>query len=140
MAKTAKSGGSGARPPTRDVAAAARALQALNLRKLGATYDQIARECGYGNRGTAFHAVQRELQRTLVHPTEEVRTLESERLDDIYRAMIAKAVRGDVPAAGVCLRIMERRASLLGLDYRPDAPSQAQMVIVGVPADVMEAV
>ena len=129
------------RQPARDVNAGLRAAQALNLRKLGATYETIARECGYAHRGTAYAAVQRELQRTLQEPADELRRLEAQRLDDLYRAMIPKALKGDGWSVDRCLRIMERRAALLGLDYRPDAAlSQAQMIVIGVPEAVLEAV
>lgn len=129
------------RQPARDVNAGLRAAQALNLRKLGATYEQIARECGYAHRGTAYAAVQRELQRTLQEPADELRRLEAQRLDDLYRAMIPKALKGDGWSVDRCLRIMERRAALLGLDYRPDtALAQAQMIVIGVPEAVLEAV
>ena len=129
------------KPPARDAAAALRAVQALNLRKLGMTYEQIAQQCGYGSRGAAYHAVQRELARTLQEPADELRKLEAQRLDDLYRAMIPKALKGDGWSVDRCLRIMERRAALLGLDYRPDqAQAQAQMVVIGIPQEVLEAV
>jgi hypothetical protein len=129
------------KPPARDTNAALRAAQALNLRKLGMTYDAIAQQCGYAHRGSAYAAVQRELQRTLQEPADELRILEAQRLDDLYRAMIPKALKGDGWSVDRCLRIMERRAALLGLDARPDAnQQQAQMVLIGVSQDVLEAV
>ena len=128
--------------PARDAAAALRAAQALNLRKLGMTYDNIARECGYNNRGTAYNAVQRELQRTLQEAADDLRMLEAQRLDDLYRAMIPKALKGDGWSVDRCLRIMERRAALLGLDAKTDASAiaAAQVVIREYPAGVSEAV
>ena len=100
----------------RDVNAAARALQALDLRKAGATYDAIARMCGYKNRASAYQAIQRELQRTMQQPADDLRTLELLRLDDLYRAMAPKALQGDTWSVDRCLAIMARRAALLGLD------------------------
>lgn len=127
--------------PARDINAGLRAAQALNLRKLGLTYDAIAQQVGYGSRGAAYTAVQRELARTLQEPADELRKLEAQRLDDLYRAMIPKALKGDGWSVDRCLRIMERRAALLGLDIRADASAQqAQMIVIGVPTDVLEAV
>ena len=132
------------KPPHRkDAAAAARALQALELRKAGATYEAIARQCGYAGKGAAYNAVQRELQRTMQEPADDVRTLELLRLDDLYRAMIPKALRGDKDSTWYvdrCLTIMERRARLLGLDARPDQMGGAQMLVIPIAADVLEAV
>lgn len=131
------------KPPHRkDAAAAARALQALELRKAGATYEAIARQCGYSGKGAAYNAVQRELQRTMQEPADDVRQLELLRLDDLYRAMIPKALRGDKDSTWYvdrCLNIMDRRAKLLGLDARPDVTS-AQMTIIPIEAKVYEAI
>lgn len=128
------------KPPRRkDAAAAERALQALELRKAGATYDAIARQCGYAGKGAAYNAVQRELQRCMQEPADDVRQLEIMRLDDLYRAMVPKALKGDTWSVDRCLKIMERRAALLGLDARPDVVS-AQMTVIPIAADVLEAV
>ncbi|HET9111673.1 MAG TPA: hypothetical protein VFN78_12670 [Ktedonobacterales bacterium] len=132
----------GEKLPARDAAAALRAAQAMNLRKLGMTYDAIAQQCGYTNRGTAYNAVQRELQRTLQEAADDLRMLEAQRLDDLYRAMIPKALKGDGWSVDRCLRIMERRAALLGLDAKNDASAiaAAQVVIREYPLGVSEAV
>lgn len=130
-----------AKPPARDTAAALRAAQALNLRKLGMTYDQIAQQVGYGDRGAAHRAVQRELQRTLQENADELRTLLASRLDDLYRAMIQKALKGDTWATDRCLAIIDRQDRLFNVAIRPDATQQqAQMVVIGVPSEVLEAV
>lgn len=111
------------KPPHRkDVNAAERALRAMDLRKAGMTYDAIARVVGYANRNGAYQAIQRELARTLQEPADDLRRLEAERLNDLYRAMAPKALQGDTWSVDRCLKIMERRAALLGLDMpRADA-------------------
>ena len=115
-------------PPRRsDVNAAARVARALELRKAGATYDAIARQCSYGSRAAAYHAVQRELARTLQEPADDLRRLEAERLNDLYRAMAPKALGGDAYAVDRCLRIMERRAALLGIDAQPTEVQQTNV-------------
>lgn len=131
------------KPPRRpDAAAAQRALLALELRLQGKTYEQIAAACGYRSRSGAYDAVQRELQRTLQEPAENMRTLEVRRLDRLYEAMEAKALKGDTWSVDRCLKIMERRALLLGLDAKNDATAGAGLALVSVPiaADVLEAV
>ena len=126
----------------KDAAAAERALQALTLRKAGASYEAIARQCGYASRSGAYQAVQRELRRTMQEPAEDVRQLELARLDDLYRAMVPKALTGDTWSVDRCLKIMERRALLLGLDAKNDAQAGVGMALVSVPiaADVLEAI
>ena len=133
------------KPPKRpDVAAAQRALQALELRLQGKTYEQIANACGYRSKSGAYDAVQRELERTLHEPAEHIRTLEVRRLDRLYDAMEQKALNGSDGSTWYvdrCLKIMERRASLLGLDVKNDGAG-AGLALVSVPiaADVLEAI
>ena len=129
------------KPPHRkDTAAAQRALLALQERQHGRTYEQIARICGYASKGAAYNAVQRELERTLHEPAENVRTLEVKRLDALYEVMEAKALKGDTWSVDRCLKIMERRAMLLGLDAKPDAGLGAQMTLVAIEQSVLEAI
>lgn len=132
------------KPPKRpDAAAAQRALQALELRLQGKTYEQIATVCGYRSKSGAYDAVQRELQRTLQEPAENVRTMEVRRLDRLYAAMEQYALSGSATSTWYvdrCLSIMERRAKLLGLDARPDQLAGAQLALIPIAADVLEAV
>ena len=89
---------------------------ALELRKSGLTFEQIARELSYSNGGGAYKAVTRALAATLQEPAAELRRLEVERLDSLLQGLWEKATAGDVQAVDRCLSIMERRSRLLGLD------------------------
>ena len=120
-----------------------RAKRALESALQGHCWETVAADAGYPNRGSAFKAVQRELQRTLRPIAEEYRTLECLRLDALLEVYYAKALGGDGWSMDRCLRIMERRATLLGLDVRPESANgqaQGQMVVIGVPQAVLEAV
>lgn len=105
-----------ARTSPRRLAAAERQRQALLLRRGGASYDQIAQRLGYRDRASAYRAVLAALEQTLREPAEEVRALELERLDALLLAHWPAATSGNVEATDRVLRIMERRARLLGLD------------------------
>lgn len=104
----------------REVVAAEKVARALGLRKMGVTYEVIARECGYADRSAARKAVAHALDAMKVNAAEAdaLRALEGERLDDLYRAAIQPALRGDLPAIDRVLKIMERRARLFGLDLQ----------------------
>lgn len=91
-------------------------IKALELRKQGYSYEDIAKACGYASRGAAHNAVSSALKQTLREPADELRTLELERLDKIIRAMQPALDQGDTKAAACIIRVMERRAKLLGLD------------------------
>jgi hypothetical protein len=93
-----------------------RQLRALTLRKGGASYDEIAAELGYSNRGGAYKAVSSALRETLREPADDVRALELDRLDHMMSAVWPAALCGDIAAQQQVLRLMERRAKYLGLD------------------------
>lgn len=120
------------KPPvvTRDVNAAVRAVAALQLALEGHDYQTIATRAGYASRGAAFNAVQRELKRLIQHPAEEVRRMEIARLDGLLTIYLPKAMAGDGWSFDRVLRLMERRAGLLGLDARPDQQLAAGQTLI----------
>ncbi|MDL4812798.1 hypothetical protein [Actinomadura opuntiae] len=100
----------------RRVEAAQKRARALELRKAGATYDQIAQQVGFSNRGTAQRAVVTALREITAEPARDVLALELERLDAMLLGLWPDARRGDQQAIDRVLRIQERRARYLGLD------------------------
>lgn len=94
----------------------AKRLRALELRRAGATFDQIAEQVGYASRGKAHDAVMAALADVIREPAEKTLALELDRLDALTVALWPKVRRGDEKAVQAVLRVMERRAKLLGLD------------------------
>jgi hypothetical protein len=91
---------------------------ALSLRKAGRSYAYIAKELGISRSG-AYQTVQAALEEIRQHYREtahEVISLELERLDEMTRALESKVGYGDATSIAAALRVMERRAKLLGLD------------------------
>jgi hypothetical protein len=132
---------------TRTLEHASQDAEAARLRARGITYDQIAVTLGYCDRTAARRAVERALVATVAEPAAEVRKLELDRLDEMYRAALAVLERqhltvshgriirtdsgdpllDDAPALQAIdrmIRIMERRAKLLGLD----APAKVEVI------------
>ena len=95
----------------------------LELRRAGYTFDDIARSVGYASPSGAFYALSRALTRTLQQPADELRKMESDRLDRLQMAVWARALQGDPKAVDTVLKIMDRRSRLLGLD----APTKMQV-------------
>lgn len=89
--------------------------QALEYRKDGLDYREIAARLNLSV-GGAHKAVQTALRKTIQEPADEVRTLEVTRLDTMLRAIAPQIAAGDHGAIDRALKIMERRAKLLGLD------------------------
>lgn len=89
----------------------------LELRRAGLTFDVIAQEVGYAAPSGAYHAFTNALRRTLnAAGSEELRELEADRLDRLQRFAWTSAAQGNLKAIETILRIMNRRARLLGLD------------------------
>lgn len=98
--------------------AAATAQRCVDLRLAGKSFPAIAAEVGCST-STAHKAVSDWLERTRKDTAQDavaVLTLEIERLDTMLAALWPAATAGDCQAVDRCLRIMERRAKLLGLD------------------------
>jgi hypothetical protein len=93
-----------------------RQRQALELYKAGIGYQGIADRLGYAGPSGAYKAVEAALYKTLQQPADELRGLELERLDALHAAVWPAAIRGNLRAVDRVLKIMKRRAALLGLD------------------------
>jgi len=95
---------------------AERRRKAVELRKAGASFDDIAVQCGYKDRSGAYRAVKAALKDITREPAEELLTLELARLDAMLLGLWADARKGNVMKIDRVLKIMDRRAKLLGLD------------------------
>ncbi len=93
-----------------------RESKVFELRIQGFTFEQIAVEVGYQGASGAWQAYKRAKESFIFESVEEVRQLELMRLDEMMFALWDRAIGGDLPAASCVLKIMDRRAKLLGLD------------------------
>jgi hypothetical protein len=111
----------------RRLKAAERQRQALQMRIRNATFDQIAKTLGYRSPSGAYKAVMCALKKTLQEPADELRLMEYERLNLLYREVLARALTlrdedgnltqiGDMGAIDRCIRISDRISKLMGLD------------------------
>lgn len=117
-----------------------RQAEALEYRKMGLSYAQIAMKLQLSGPQSAWYCVEAALQRVLRESAEQVRSLELERLDAMFVPVYGNALRGDLMALDKALSIMTRRARLLGLDAPvkqehtgkdgADLPAMTPMVIL----------
>ena len=114
--KRKKSMGESLTSPRRIKAVEEKQANALEYRKMGYSYAQIAEALGYKTAQGAYCAIQSALTRIIREPAEEVLTIELERLDAMFAKPYQNAINGDLMAIGACLNIMNRKAKLLGLD------------------------
>jgi transposase len=100
-----------------------RRARAVELALAGHSYDQIAEQIGYSNRGTAWRVVQRALRDREAEAVDVYREVELARLDALQSACWESACAGDRQAVDTVLRIIEKRARLMGIwDNRASGP------------------
>jgi hypothetical protein len=113
----------------RDVKRVAQAEQekrVLELRIEGHSYEEIAKRVGLAGKTGAWTVARRAIRRIPEDQANEARRLEVARLDRLLSGVFSKARGGDIKAIGAVLSLMDRRASLLGLD----APKTTNHVVV----------
>ena len=104
------------------VATVEREAQALSLRRRGMPYNDIATYMGLSGPGAAYRIVQRGLCRLIQEPADDVRAMELDRLDTFLFRLSGRIELGDTKAIDTALKVMDRRAKLMGLD----APTKVQ--------------
>ena len=127
----------------RDLNAAERVSLALKLRAGGLTYDQVAVQAGYDSRGSAYKAIQRELQRNLSEDVEHMRREELHMLNQLHAEMWLLAMdrknQYRTYAVDRVLTISERRCRLMGLDMPVGNDiSGPQIIIQEIPIGYLE--
>jgi len=110
------------RTGTKAIDATERQLRAVELRKAGHTFQEIADLLEYANPKDAQKAVLAALKKTLQEPTDVLRRLECERLDVMLKSLWPFVLKGSPRHVEQALRVMDRRAAYLGLD----APKQVE--------------
>lgn len=88
--------------------------RALEMRKAGASYAQIAEQVGYSDASGARRAVVTAFQEITQEPTNELRTLQVERLNHLLMIVWAKINQGDETQIDRALRIMAQMDGLMG--------------------------
>jgi hypothetical protein len=89
---------------------------ALRLLGNGCSYDQIAAELGYTNRGAAWRLVQNALRAEVTESATDYLLLSLDRLSEMLYAYWSAATSGkDLAAANIVLKVIEAECKLLGL-------------------------
>ncbi len=114
-----------------DIDVREREAECLVLRRDGKSYQEIADTVGYKSADAAWKAVKRALNAMIEEPSKEVMALEIARLDrltEILAPRISEPGAAGLEAQDRYLKVMKRRAELLGLD----APNRGVVDITGV--------
>jgi hypothetical protein len=110
--------------------AAARVRKMIQMKLAGLSYDEIARQIGYGRAEAAHRAVKRYIHKLPSLEAHELRKIENERLDTLQTMLWQRLGSSDTPglwfaALDRILRVSEARRRLNGLDLTPLVLQQA---------------
>jgi len=92
---------------------------AINMRKEGKTGEEIAAALGLTHRGSALKIAKRAIKKSIKQCSEdasEVYHLELLRIDELFSVSYPLAKKGEIKYIEICLKLMKRRAELMGLD------------------------
>lgn len=105
-------------------AAAEKRKKALELRRAGWSFDDIAAEVGYANKGSAHRAVKQGIADITRESATELLELQMSRLDDLLAGAYEAARNGDLFAVDRVLKIIDQQAKFTNLyDHKPDDTS-----------------
>ena len=107
----------------------------LELRRGGLTFDLIAERLGYANASGAQKAYERACSRIVYDDVVALRKAEMDRLDIAQAAIWNEVLQGRIQAVIALMKIMERRARLLGLDM----PIKTQLEVTHYDRDTIDA-
>ena len=96
-----------------------RRAKAVQLRLAGVDYDRISQQLGYKSRQQAREDVHRAYMQSTKEVRESVEELRNQDLDRLARLQAAfwgAAIQGDPKAGEMVLKILARRAKMLGMD------------------------
>jgi hypothetical protein len=117
------------RPPS--IAAAEKRRAALLARQKGHSWAEVAAVAGYASAGSAHQAAMQALRDIPREAADEVRRIELETLNELQVALRAKLEeKPSTFLVDSILRVMERRAKMLGID----APLAIRTEVVTVDA------
>jgi hypothetical protein len=112
-----------------------REAEVLRLRRGGLTFDLIAQQLNFAHASGAHKAYVNACKRIVYSEVEEVRAAETDRLDIAQAAIWNGVLQGQIPSIMALIKIMERRARLLGLDM----PTKAQVEVTYYDTDTIDA-
>jgi len=116
--------GNSAKRDKRRIETAQRREKAMEMRCASHTYESIAKALGYHDRAHAYNDIQKAIAEIGREPAEHLIRMELRRLDALVKAIWNEAVTGDLRAIDRVLRILERRANMLGLDAKKSVDTE----------------
>jgi hypothetical protein len=138
--------GANGRTSARTILARQREAEVLEQLQRGIPFEKIAESLGYKDASGAWRAGTRALVRIPVAAAEQLRQVDSLRVEEMYRALRPGIERGDTRSIEAALRVLAHRAKLngylapsrielTGRDSSPLLPSDAEFEVMAARLD-----
>lgn len=114
----------------RKILAMERRLKALELRRRGWHWEQIAQEVGYKSGKTAAAGVKKLQEKTVMESVDDYRQLQIDRCHEMLQALAPKAEAGNERAIETSLRVMDKLDKLVGTEAPTTATSEVRHTLV----------
>ncbi len=111
------------------IARVERQARALDLRREGQNYRTIAAELAVSV-STAHNLVVSATKAIPAESVDQLRAVDGERTEQLWRVAWAAAQGGDPKSITAAIKVLERRAKLLGLDIDPEAQAPEMRVFI----------
>jgi hypothetical protein len=115
--------GGNSKTSMKSIQARQREAQVLERLQRGETFEFIAEALGYKDASGAWRAATRALARIPVAAAEQLRQVDSLRVEEMYRALRPGIERGDTRSIEAALRVLAHKAKLNGYS----APSKLEL-------------
>jgi hypothetical protein len=102
--------------PDRKLTQADKRVRALELRREGKNYRQIAKEIGWRSHVTAMNNVKAALKETVQEAADDLRAVESQRLEWLWAKVVERMDTDHLWAVDRGIKVVEQRRALFGLD------------------------
>jgi hypothetical protein len=114
-----------------------KANQALIMKRAGFSWARICEELGYNHESTAYAAVRAALRRTAKLEFQDWLAMHIERTENYLNKLEKGIIKGNPRSVEVAVKVLERQAELLGLDYedRKEQATQQQHIEINILAD-----
>ena len=100
----------------------------IEMIRAGKPRQEIADDLGYADDSAITKAFERITRRITAQGLDEVRSQEVDRIDALMQTLWPKARKGDDKAIASVIRLMDRRARYLGLDFQ-DGIAERQIAL-----------
>ena len=107
-----------------------RRLKAMEMRRRGHHWEEVARECGYASARSAAQSVHKLAKKTVLEAVGDYRNMQIDRCHEMLVGLTDKARAGDERAIDTALRVMERLDKYVGTEVSTQQVEHTHTLVI----------